>query len=337
MRPRLIEELISLAVKDPLSFPPIYIHGPPGVGKSAVPFQVARRNEIGFVDWRASQRDPTDVRGIPAIINGKAIWTPPAELPTSGRGILLLDELSSAPPLVQVSLYQLTFDRAIGEYKLPDGWYIIAAGNKLEDKAVVYRMSSALANRFIHIEFEVSQEDWIVWAMEEGIDPNIIAFISWRGGDLLAPQDYKYDSENRAFPTPRTWAFASKVLRTCKKDIVHEVLTGTIGAGATAEFMAFLKVKPELPDLKKIFDGENFVPTRIDLKYALVSSLVSQAKDAQFERMVQYSSFLPEEFCVLLITMLSYKNQGALSIAPSFPKWAREHMDVIVSRKRRLV
>ena len=121
--------------------------GPPGIGKSSIVRQVAADKGLAILDVRAPLLDPTDLRGLPYVADGSAKWAPPAFLPQNdgSEGLLFFDELNAAPPLVQASLYQLTLDRRVGEYVLPDGWRIIAAGNRSEDAAIVFRMPSALA------------------------------------------------------------------------------------------------------------------------------------------------------------------------------------------------
>ena len=120
---------------------PVFVWGPPGVGKSSVVAAIAKKQGLDLLDIRASLLDPTDLRGIPAIESGQAVWTPPSFLPQDpdSKGILFFDELNAAPPLVQASLYQLTLDRRIGEYRLPDGWRILGAGNRAEDASVVFQ------------------------------------------------------------------------------------------------------------------------------------------------------------------------------------------------------
>lgn len=139
-----------------------FIWGAPGIGKSSIVRQIAERRRMPLIDIRASLLDPTDLRGIPIIQDGTAVWCPPSFLPKKSDkpGILFLDEINAAPPLVQAALYQLILDRRVGEYELPEGWRIIAAGNRREDKAVTFRLSSALANRFIHLNLEVDPDDW---------------------------------------------------------------------------------------------------------------------------------------------------------------------------------
>ena len=388
MRPKRVRELIGDALEyqwaangnKKIMPQPIFMWGPPGVGKSATPRGICEDMKIGFVDNRPPLRDPTDYRGIPAVVDEMAKWLPPSDLPTAhfcmecktilhkhqleatdgakigadgkwtgvkckccgstditSRGIMIADELSSAPPMTQAALYQLILDREIGEYKLPPGWYLIAAGNRIEDRAVAYRTSTALLNRFTHVEYDVNIDDWIDWALNEGaIDANIIGFLKFRGGDLL----FKFDpaSSDRAFPTPRSWEMASKSIRFIRKrDILAETLEGTIGKGATAEFISFLKVQTELPDLAPILAGTSkYVPpnNRMDLKYAIVSALVTRAQPKQhYDNLIKYSAALPEEFNVLLVTMMVSRDKQTVAASPSFPQWARDHKDVILTRK----
>jgi hypothetical protein len=289
---------IENALDSPESVQPLFLWGPPGIGKSAVPREICRKRQINLVDIRMSLLDPTDLRGIPAVVdeacarckgNGGenkdcpvcggtglrtvAKWLEPAMLPTDGKGILFFDELTSAPPLQQATAYQVTLDRRIGEYCVPDGFYIMAAGNNQTDRAVVYPMSTALRNRFTHINFEYNLDDWLKWAQDNGINPYIIAFLTWRGGELLF--NFKPESTDKAFATPRSWEFASRILERFDPSIQRELLDGTIGSGAAAEFVGFLKLQQQIPSIDKIFAGENIVPKDIGLRYALVSALVS--------------------------------------------------------------
>ena len=90
--------------------------------------QVADDLDYDFLDVRAVQLDPVDLRGLPRIAADQTEWVPPKFLPTTGKGILFLDELTSAPQMTQAGCYQLVLDRKLGEYVLPDGWVVIAAG-----------------------------------------------------------------------------------------------------------------------------------------------------------------------------------------------------------------
>jgi MoxR-like ATPase len=359
MRPRDVKLAIENALDSPVPVQPMFLWGPPGVGESAIPREICQERNLTLVDVRMSLLDPTDLRGIPAVVdvqcdvcrgNGGenntcpacggthirtvAKWLEPSMLPKDGKGVLFLDELTSAPPLQQAAAYQLTLDRKIGEYSLPDGFIVLAAGNNVTDRAVVYPMSTALRNRFTHVNFEHHLDDWLAWARDAGINTYIQAFLTWRGGDLLF--NFKPEATDKAFATPRSWEFASRVLTHFHPSIQRELLDGTIGAGAAAEFLGFLKLREEIPSIEKIFAGEDIVPKDIGLRYALISALVSHCEQPeQYERLLNYSlnQSLPREFSVLLAKLLISKNQNLTISQPTYPRWAKVHQDVLLRMK----
>src|SRR6185312_1193369 len=184
---------------------PVFLWGSPGVGKSQTVAQVAAKAGIELRDVRAVQFDPVDLRGLPRIdSDGRTHWSVPDFLPRDGAGVLFLDELNAADRAVQAACYQLVLDRRLGEYALPDGWTVVAAGNNQSDRAVTNRMSTALASRFVHLEYAVHLDDWCKWAVEHDLPPELIAFIRFRPNLLHA---FDPQSTERTFPCPRTWEF----------------------------------------------------------------------------------------------------------------------------------
>ena len=163
----------------------IMIWGGTGVGKSQAVKQTADELGVGFIDLRLSLLNPVDLRGLPSIDkeNQTARWLHPGFLPTEKkhgeRGILFLDERNLAPQAVMSAGYQLILDRGIGEYRLPKGWIIVGAGNRVKDQAVVTKFPAPLANRFIHLELpEPDIDDWKQWALNHNIVEQVIAFLS---------------------------------------------------------------------------------------------------------------------------------------------------------------
>ena len=112
----------------------LMIWGPPGVGKSSIVARVASTAKIDLVDLRLSQLAPTDLRGLPVAEDGRSTWYPPNFLPRDGKGVLFLDEINMAPPAMQGVAQQLILDRRIGEYTVPEGWFVWAAGNRKIDR-----------------------------------------------------------------------------------------------------------------------------------------------------------------------------------------------------------
>lgn len=280
---------------------PAFVWGPPGVGKSSVVRAVAAEADLPVRDLRASLLDPTDLRGIPAIYEGKAVWCPPGFLPQASDppGVLFLDEINAAPPLVQASLYQLVLDRQIGEYRLPDGWWIVAAGNRQTDRALVFRLSSALANRFIHIEFDVDVTDWRDWAIQARINPLIVGFLGFRPHLLLGDP-----GGSPAYPTPRSWEMLSDVMGAFGGlDGCKDVVSGTIGEGTAVEFSGYVSSSLQEISFRKIIadpDGAE-LPSSLGNIYAMTSWFAYHAKEDGIRKAgAHILTRIPPEFGVVL-------------------------------------
>jgi len=214
----------------------------------------------------------------------ESTWATPDFLPQDGEGILFLDELNAAPAVVQASCYQLVLDRKLGEYTLPEGWAIVAAGNRDSDRAATTRMPTPLRNRFVHIDFEVDVQEWSEWAIKTGIRPEVIAFIRFRP-ELLSAFDR--DALN-AFPSPRSWEFVSRILNSGPDPSAeHELFAGAVGAGAATEFSAFVRMFRELPNIDAILVNptQEPVPENAAAQYAVASALARCASDTNFDRL----------------------------------------------------
>ena len=286
---------------------PVFLWGPPGIGKSSIVAQIAKEQNIGFIDLRLSLLDPTDLRGIPYFHTVKeiALWAPPVFLPDGKveKGILFLDELNTAAPMVQASAYQLILDRKIGEYSLPDGWAIVAAGNRESDRGVVFRMAAPLSNRFVHLEMEVSAPDWKSWARKSNIHPAIVAFIAHREDALFTFGQ----NDNRAFATPRTWQYVHEILSSePEADLLMPLISGAIGEELGASFLGFLSVASQIPDIDAIFSGEcKEVPKEPSALHILSSSLTMKVNETtsskKLNHLLGYTLAMPAEFAIMII------------------------------------
>ena len=309
---------------------PVFLWGPPGAGKSAIVRQLAEEQEFEILDVRAPLLDPTDLRGIPTVENGIATWCPPSFLPSApADGILFFDELNAAPPMVQASLYQLTLDRRIGEYELPEGWRIIAAGNRAEDKAVVYRMPSALSNRFVHLDFEIDFQDWRSWAVAHKVDPYVIGFLTLRT-ELL----FDMSHPERGFPTPRSWEMASDTIRALGTSAdAADVLIGVVGEGAAIELIGYLESALTEKQIGKILldPSKAKLPADLGSIYALVSHLGCNAEQ---ENVRTASATLLErlqpELAVLLLRDILRVFPRFLANNPEVSQFIRKHGDQIL-------
>jgi len=317
----LFSGMYSGAVKNKVpikTLPSVMLWGPPGVGKSQAVRQIGKeiekntKKEVRITDVRLLLFNPIDLRGIPTANADKtlAIWLKPQIFQMDPSedvvNILFLDEISAAPQSVQAAAYQITLDRVVGEHKLPDNCIVIAAGNRVTDKSVSFKMPKALANRLMHLEVEGSFDSWLNWATRAGVNENVIAFLSAKHEKLFG---FDAKSEDLAFATPRSWEMVSNLLNGISDDAeaMYPMIAGLVGCGNALEFRAFCKMRVGLPDIKSIFFGKPCeVPKATDVLYSTVSSMTAYAKEHkedewQIGNSLRYAAGFPADFVSLLL------------------------------------
>ena len=307
---------------------PTFLWGAPGIGKSSIVKQIAQAQGIGFIDLRLALMDPTDLKGIPFYDKEShtALWAPPAFLPSEGEGILFLDELNSAAPAVQSSAYQLILDRRVGEYELPDGWAIVAAGNREGDRGVTYRMPAPLANRFVHFELEVNVDDWREWAYSSGLDARIIAYISYKNEHLFT---FDAKKDVKSFATPRSWEYVSSILKTnVQQKLLLDTISGAVGREVAVSFVGLMKVMHRLPDIDAILQGAAFsYSDEVDVLYALASGIVSKylqnPQEEYLENILRYTLELKSEFAVMIVQDLQ-RSGVRMEHSAAFKEWVKK-------------
>ena len=252
---------------------------------------------------------------------------------------MVLDEITSAPPTVSTAAYQLILDRRLGEYEVPSGWAIFAAGNRQGDRGVTYTMPAPLANRFTHYEVEANLDDWVVWAYAHGIDDRVIGFLRFRP-DLLFSFDPAHNPV--AFPSPRSWEFAHRALQKFGNEpgLLLDALQACIGPAAGVELKAFIDSMEHLPDIDGILRGEEAsVPPGIDLQYGVAAALVRRAVMAKntpeansvFGNILKYAKRFPQrEMGVMLVTDMHRSVGKPLFSVPEFAEWANTITDLML-------
>ena len=302
----------------PKVLPSVMLWGPPGVGKSQAIRQIAKNIEtrsgkrVDITDVRLLLFNPIDLRGIPVASEDKtlAVWLKPKIFQMDDSSdvvnILFLDEISAAPQSVQAAAYQITLDRVVGEHKLPDNCIVIAAGNRVTDKSVAFKMPKALANRLLHIEIEGSFESWRRWAVSNGINSKVLGYLSFRNDRLFG---FDATNDNLAFPTPRSWEMVSTLLNNVSDDIaaMYPLIAGLIGTGHAMEFKSWCNIYNYLPTMEDVFSGRaTTVPNKNDAIYALVSSMTEYAFEHRDDiiaigNSLSYAKLLPADFSELLV------------------------------------
>lgn len=313
---------------------PLFLWGSPGVGKSSIVHQYAKNVDALVVDVRLSQFDPVDLRGLPSPSGDATRWLAPAILPFVGnpnfpvdRPILLfLDELAQASPAVQAAAFQLVLDRRVGEHALLPNTYVIAASNRSTDRAGVNRLSTPLLNRFTHVWIVTDFDAWKQWAIQAGIHPLIVGFLSQRPA-LLDQFETALKAGAQAFPTPRSWEFLSHLLSTLPDipttptHVISTLTASAVGAATAAEFVAFVENAHILPLWEEIVSS----PTKAkipnhdqpDALYAVSSLLVVRVDESTADAVAEYASRLPAEFQTLVASDIA---RSKPQIATKSPK-----------------
>lgn len=348
---------------------PLMIHGSPGLGKSAACMQAAMdqagihgyikdgkptvtmlsdigklaspQESMGLFDVRLSQCDPVDVGGLPVAnheqgTQGRLVpdWFPSTDrtdLPE--RGILLLEEVVSAPPAVQAAAYQLTHDRRIGDKVMKDGWSIVLTGNLLSDGGVVHKMPTPLANRLMHVYVKSDVDSWCRWALTHDIAPEVVGFIRFRP-DLLNnfEQHVKNKQTGHAFATERSWEMTSDLVKDGDNSaVVAAMVAGTVGSGPAMEFSAFRKVWREMPNIDQIMmdPHKTEVPEKGATAYAVSAALAGRATPDNFSTILIYAERMPREFMMMIVKDSARRNRDVMSTS-AFVKFSSTHSDLII-------
>src|SRR5215212_12035331 len=271
---QLAEFLLNVAVVRP-----VFIWGPPGIGKSSLVQQFAAQVGLPCVSLLGSQLAPEDLIGVPQILDGVSRFCPPAMIARKDPYCLFLDELNACSHEVQKAFYSLIHERRLGEYSLPPDSIVIGAGNRAQDSAIVKPMSSALLNRMVHVHLKVSHRDWLEWAGGNGIHPLILDYIAARP-DHLWSQPPKHEEP---FSTPRSWHMLSDALHEYGAGITDawlEVLAfGCLSPAHAGQFKAFYKQTHSKYLLGAIIKGEMGWPHKPedrDVLYFLAQSFRAQ-------------------------------------------------------------
>jgi len=329
-------ELLTTLYKEKL---PLFIQGGPGIGKSEIPRQVfskiAAGKDLEFVRWdkttadeklemeqspekyfvfcdqRLSQMDTTDLRGIPKMEGDKVETMPPGWVRyfcnEKAEGVIFFDEINLAPPVVQGSAYQIINDRSMSDMKLGDNVYLIAAGNRAEDKAFTFDLPLPLRDRFCEIELTPDAESWTSWAAGN-VNPHLVSFINWKESYLYKVSETGQDKST----TPRGIERASKLIGKRKITSADVTLLTSISCGEAfaTEFQAYVKYFKAL-DWDRIYNTPEVVKElEISQLFAVSGGLgehFQQSAD-KFDDIVNVIEFMPPEFSVMTLRLMRDTN-----------------------------
>lgn len=321
MLPQEIETTLTTLFKQNTRSVVTFLSGPPGIGKTALVSQAAHRATKKLLTFALPTVESVDLRGLPLTKDGSTVWASP--LPKDGQGVLLLDEVSSAAPDVQVAAHHIVHAEPGSDMSLPAGWHLVLTGNRASDKTHYRATSAPLRNRLVMINCEPDVTQWAEWAMDNDIDSIIIGFLRWRPELLIA----KEIPGEGAFPSPRSWEATSNILALgMSGPIEKEMILGAIGEGAATEFDAYLRTARELPAIEAILESQAkaAVPKSPAQLYALATSLAQYTRERKKSAM-KYVSRMPAEFALLYVMDVRRGGNYNIREDKDIGKWIQEH------------
>ncbi|WP_212843758.1 AAA family ATPase [Catellatospora sp. IY07-71] len=299
-------DALTLAVAADL---PVLLWGEPGIGKTAALQQLAGTLDLPLTTVIASVHEPSDFAGLPVVGDDPAVqgvpMAPPdwaVRLVREGRGLLFLDELSTAPPAVQAALLRVVLERRVGALHLPPGVRIVAAANPRASAADGWELSAPLANRFVHLQWTHDADVVVrglggVWPRAElpRLDPArlagavayarraVCAFLTARP-TLVHRLPNSETRRGGAWPSPRSWDMTLRLVAFAtaagaSREVLALLVRGTVGDGAGLELLASLD-RLDLPDPEALLadPAAAVLPERGDLRQAALDAVVAAVR-----------------------------------------------------------
>jgi hypothetical protein len=327
--PSQLSDFLKLCFRSGKVGRPVYVSGPPGIGKTAIINDVAKDLSMTAVTLIAAQMDPTDIKGIPALIDGKMVWVAPEQLKAMANTILFFDEIPNADPSVQNSVQQLIHDRKCGELELHPNTRVVAAGNRVTDRAGAGKLTSAISSRFIHVELQPCWKEWTKWgAQDRGdgspvINPMVLAFTHYRP-ELF----HQFDPNKETFPCPRTVHTLSDLVyenipdRYLKEVAYH----GSVGEAYATEFAAFERVYKDITPTSVVLANPDTAPLPVEIsgKYAMASALSRAATEMNIGSVMTYlKRFEQDDYLVMAVTEAAARDKRIASTPEVTVFWSQ--------------
>ena len=313
---------------------PVYISGAPGCGKTSVCIDVAEdmgipRHVAENCIFRPSLRDPVDLTGVPHIEEGVTKWATNSQLAyvnqvaeDYGFALFIIDEMPQAVPMMQNALAGLMHDRFISDTRLHDDVFVVATGNRAQDKAGAGRVMSQLANRVEHLPMDADLKAFAHYMVTKGYDPMVAAYIRYRPEAL---DDFNPDAFSNA--TMRSWEAVAKVDTSLPSEIYFAKVAGRVGEGRAAEYIGFRKIASELPKIETILAHPDTAPMPQDhgARYAAVGLLVRHAEPSNFAALAKYAGRFATEMQSPELEVVFYMDvvakDGEFLNTPEYVAW----------------
>ncbi len=285
---------------------------PPGVGKSETVYQAAQEAGLPCRSLLGTQIAPEDVSGVPRIVGERSVFCPPRLLlPEKPEPFcLFLDELPACAPDVQKAFYSLLLERRIGEFALPPGTWVVGAGNRVQDRALVRTMSSALINRVTILNVRVDVGEWMAWARRSGVREEVRVFISFMPEALMR----QVPQEPVPFSTPRSWTLFARALDLAEasgmltREVRRALAFGRLSAEDAAVFCALAEETiGAMQPIEHYFMHPEALPRGDTARWFVLNCIRQQVKEGKLDglnpRTVdRFLRSLPHEHQLTLLT-----------------------------------
>jgi MoxR-like ATPase len=312
----------------------VMLWGVPGLGKTAIINQLGAKKGRKVIVLKTNVREPVDLRGVPVgdLATGTTKWLVPSELPQverdGERGYLFLDEINTGTTQMMAVVMGLAEERKVGDYVLPDGWVVIAAGNRVSDRAAAQRMPTALRNRFAHLYIRPDVKAWAKWANSNGVAQEVVAFVRLRPELIhVMPR-----GDENAFPTPRSLTKAAKYVN-AHRSVRQKLFAAHIGSAVASELDGFIDLYASIGSLADIVKDPDKAPLPADasIRYATVTGLGRLADRKNFANIIRYAERLPRESQVLVVHDATIR-VPTLKNTSEYGAWAVKNQDIVLQK-----
>ncbi len=332
VRPSYLAELLAHNIPHNL---PTLITGAPGIGKSDIVRQACKAVGAELIISHPVVDDPTDYKGLPYAFNGEATFLPYGNLrrmrDASVLTVYLFDDFGQAAASVQAAAMQPILAREINGVPISKHIVFLVCTNRKQDKAAVSGILEPVKSRFATIvELVVDVNDWVKWALQNGMPTEHIAFLRYMPALLQDTQGPTNDIVNR--PSPRTWAFAGKIFSTgTPAKLLLPSLAGAVGEAAAIEFKSFLDVFKSLPNIDQILmTGKGQVPTEPAVMYATIGALASRVNDLNAQNAFDYIGQLTQEMQYACVKDMTIKTPS-VTYSRAYTEWQANHGNFVMA------
>ena len=271
---------------------PVFLVGPPGIGKTAIMEQIASELGVGLLSYSMTHHIRQSAIGLPFIsykeyagkkysiteyTMSEIIASVYDLMESSGvqKGILFLDEINCVSETLAPLMLQFLQYKVFGRHRVPEGWIVVTAGNPPEYNDSVREFDVVTLDRLKKIEVEPDLDVWKEYAYQVGIHPAVMTFL-----DIKKTYFYSVETtiDGKSFVTPRGWEDLSKMLHLFEQhglkvdeDLVIQYLQNRkIAKEFAVYYDLFVKYKEDY-QVGKILEG------KADEK------IKSRARDARFD------------------------------------------------------